>query len=285
MRRLTAGITLVVTIMSVAGCIESSSSSFSPKAGVCHQSDVQESDKSSYAPISCDLSHEAETVYVGVFNDEKSRPTSGTAARSKAFAACDAAATTHVGKEWRGARLLLRLVIPTAQGWTSGERWFRCDLSEVSGLAWTDPKPRIGSLGRRLREQSDLPLGCLEFVELADGRIDLWGEQVPCTAEHNGEFAGVWHAPEMAYSEANVDGGPSYDACSDIVEEYVRMPDAGALAKHLKAVWFSPGEAEWLDGDRGVRCFLWTPDHKITRSLRGAGPEGLSAALSSSVKE
>ena len=42
-------------------------------------------------------------------------------------------------------------------------------------------------------------------------------------------------------------------------------------------IFYPPSQREWEEGDRGVRCFLWSDDRKLTRSMRGAGPQGLPA--------
>lgn len=282
MPRRTPGIMLVAVMAALAGCTgqspsSSGSGSFTPDAGVCHRIDVRESDQASYAPLSCKELHEAETVHVGAFveSDHKARPVNRTPAMRKTFDVCDAAATEYVGGEWRGARLLLRVVLPTERGWTSGERWYRCDLSEILGMEYTDPHPRQGSLKGVLGGRSDLAFGCFNVADLPNGEIGGMIELESCAVSHHAEYTGVWRAPDMPYADVTIDGGPGYVGCRAVVADHVGVPDDDDLERRTEVALRWPPESEWLDGDRGIRCFLWVRDRDLTRSLRGAGTEGL----------
>jgi hypothetical protein len=46
--------------------------------------------------------------------------------------------------------------------------------------------------------------------------------------------------------------------------------------KYRTGTTFRPPSAEgWQRGDRGVRCFLWSSDKDLTRSLKQAGRSAL----------
>lgn len=281
----TAGLVVPVMLASLTGCVGGSTgdtgqSTFAPQGGACHRFDVQEGDRHSYAPVSCAEAHEAETVHVGAFvgadAEQDTVPARQGPALRKAFDACDAAATDYAGGEWRGARLLLRVVIPTGRGWAAGERWFRCDLSEITYLEVTDPRPRQGSLRDVLKGTSDLTFNCLNVTELPDGNLGGLIELDSCAVTHDAEYAGVWRAPETAFADVAAEGGPAGDGCWDVVARYVGVP-RDALEGRADVVWRLPFEQDWLAGDRGVRCFLWIPDRTLTRSLRNSGTKGLPA--------
>ncbi|MEU5673845.1 hypothetical protein ABZ749_26530, partial [Micromonospora sp. NPDC047753] len=52
---------------------------------------------------------------------------------------------------------------------------------------------------------------------------------------------------------------------------------AGRRRAVAGSIYYPPSQREWEEGDRGVRCFLWSDDRKLTRSMRDVGPEGLPA--------
>ncbi|MBO4208117.1 septum formation family protein [Micromonospora echinofusca] len=264
--------------------------SFTPQMGACHRFDAAESGRSGYDPVGCDELHEAETVHVGVLtaSDDGSRPEGGSPARRAAFDACDAAATGYLGGEWRAARLVLRVVVPTVPDWDRGDRWFRCDLSEIGGMEFDDPTPRKGSLRAALADtpggnssaggRSGLAYGCLNVAELPDGEIGGVAELDSCDTAHHAEYAGVWRAPDQSYADLRGGDGPALDGCRAVVARYLSVPEAGDLDGRVEVVFRLPPEQEWGAGDRGVRCILWLPDHGLTRSLRGVGPAGLPPA-------
>ncbi|MBQ1076723.1 septum formation family protein [Micromonospora sp. C31] len=285
MPRWTASLVVPVMLAALTGCVESSAgdrgrSTFAPQAGACHRFDVQEGDRDSYAPVACTEVHEAESVHVGAFvsddAEQDAAPARHGPALRKAFDACDTAATNYVGGEWRGARLLLRVVIPTEQGWTAGERWFRCDLSEITYLEVTDPRPRQGSLKDVLEGTSDLAFDCLNVTELPDGDPGGLIELDSCAVTHDAEYTGVWRAPEIAFANVAAEDGPTGDGCWDVVARYVSV-SRDDLVGRADVLWRLPSEQNWLAGDRGIRCFLWIPDRTLTRSLRNSGTKGLPA--------
>ena len=286
MRRWVAGLVVAGLAAALTGCVRGSAedtgrSAFVPQGGACHRFDVQDGDQTSYAPISCADPHEAETVHVGAFvgadAGQDAAPARQGPALRKSFEVCDTAATDYVGSEWRGARLLLRVVIPTSRGWTAGERWFRCDLSEITYLEVTDPRPRQGSLRDVLAGPSELAFGCLNVTELPDGSIGGMAELDSCTIAHDAEYAGVWRAPDAPYTDMKDEAGPAGAGCLGVIARYVGIPE-DALAGRAEVVRRLPFEQDWLAGDRGIRCFVWVADQKLTRSLRNSGTKGLSTA-------
>lgn len=280
MGRRTIGGLLAAAVVALTGCTEDTGGTagtradrtFTPAAGICHRTDVRESDRTSYDPVGCDDLHEAETVHVDTFagGDRATRPAENSPARRTAFDACDTAATGHLGGEWRGARLLLRVVVPTGPAWEAGERWYRCDLSEIGGMEFDDPSPRQGSLRGVLGGRSDLAYGCLNVVELPGEEIGGVSELDSCAIPHHAEYAGVWRAPDQSYADLQSVERPVWDGCRTVAARYLSVPAADDLDDRVKVIFRLPPEQQWDAGDRGVRCILWLPDHSLTRSLRGA---------------
>jgi hypothetical protein len=180
---------------------------FLPRAGVCHITSDRTGYLANYAPLDCGQVHRAETVHIGTFTGtaakQSVRPAAGSPAMRAAFTDCDAQITRFLGSEWRGARLSIEVVPPSPQGWTGGNRWYRCDVIELDVLDGSTVRirpdshaiERTGSLRDSLTKPNPLAYGC--FTQ------DRWQNLIPiaCTKRHRYEYAGVWTAPDTTYAE------------------------------------------------------------------------------------
>ena len=232
-----------------------------------------------YETVDCARNHLAETVHVGTFagpTADGDRPEPGSATLRPARAECDQRAREVLGGDWHAARLALTVALPSAPAWRAGARWFRCDLSETGSIDNTRPVNRIGQPARRddrrhpaaaplLRPQADRRQpqlhgpGALHRAAPRRVRRRLPG------AGH--DLGGVRPVPPA--------GAPR---CMALIAAFAEVPDNSDLPYRAGSIFYPPSQREWEEGDRGVRCFLWSDDRKLTRSMRGAGPQGLPAS-------
>ncbi|GAB3155560.1 hypothetical protein GCM10027290_51950 [Micromonospora sonneratiae] len=278
MRRLTAvsTTTFLVTAALLAGCQQESpraEASFAPTAGVCHRTMPQKAEP--YEPMDCFGPHETETVHVGTFEGKDatlgSTPANGSPAQLRAYQACDSAVRAFVGGDWREARLIMRLLMPSKDGWAAGQRWFRCDLTEMLAIDFPDPNGRTGTLKGALGRSTPLRLTCFN----PESKLGQIQEMVPasCTAPHTSEFGGVWTAPDGRYGDL---AGDAMDrGCADVLARFANVPNDGDLEYRFGTITYGPDEQQWEAGERGVRCFLWLEDRKVSRSLKSAGVNDL----------
>ncbi|GAB2930869.1 hypothetical protein GCM10027280_18020 [Micromonospora polyrhachis] len=212
-----------------------------------------------------------ETFHVGAFAGEDASPTrpptDGSPVRLRAYAACDVQASSFVGGNWREARLLLRVVLPSTAAWTAGQRWFRCDLSEVGAAFDPHPVPRAGTLVSALSTPSSLRHNCY-VAGLEAGQLSRMFP-MSCTEPHNTEFAGVWTAPAGPYAELPDDA--MLDGCLSKIADFADLPNDDDMAARSGALYFPPEEISWTAGDRGVRCFLWLEERTVSKSLKSVG--------------
>jgi hypothetical protein len=249
---------------------------FTPEGGVCHADVADVVTLAAYQPVDCAAPHRVEAVHVGAFPaDQTAPPAGGSADFRGAFAECDTRATAYVGDDWRAGRLRLSVAVPSAPGWTSGSRWYRCDLAEVSTAeAAATVVNRTGSLRGALAGPSPLRLGCQQSRRDRGGGVETL-LPVDCGTRHDAEFVGVWRAPDRPYPARDADWAPLYAGCRSTIARYVGVPDDVTLRFRGDVVVRPPGAGRWRVGDRGVRCYLWLSDRAVTGSLKGAGPSGL----------
>jgi hypothetical protein len=232
---------------------------------------------SSFNPVDCAITHVVEAVHVGRFGgaaaERVTPPPQGSPEVRAAFAECDRKASEYVGGEWRSARLRLQVSLPSPRAWTGGSRWFRCDVSEVNNVEdGGAAASRTSGLRGALRSRSPLHLGCyLNFLDPVTSIRAM--PAVDCGEAHNSEFVGVWTAPDIPSPEKNGDWARFHAGCRTVIAKYVGVP-ADRNMRHRFGSRVILGE-EWDDGDRGVRCYLWLANRKVTKSLKGGGPGAL----------
>ncbi|WDZ82344.1 septum formation family protein [Micromonospora cathayae] len=204
------------------------------------------------------------------------RPAAGSAALRAIRADCDQRTREVLGGDWRSARLTLQVTLPSTAAWAAGARWYRCDLSETGSLDNNRPVVRSGSLRGALIGDSPLTHRCFDPKLIAD---DLnYMAPVLCTEPHRAEFVGVYREREMSWARFAAADDAVHRRCLGLIAEYAKVPNNGDLPYRVGSIFYPPSRQEWAEGDRGVRCFLWSDDRKLTRSMRGAGPAGLPAS-------
>lgn len=293
MRRLTVPAAVLAVLLVLAGCAEAGVDGdltddwpalaepqpYVPVAGVCLPDESpREVPAAAAGGVDCAVPHVGETVHVGAFPAALVKLPPEQAAESRAaFAECDRQASGYTGGQWRAARLRLDVAVPTGTAWAAGARWFRCDLTEVTGVEQESPAAvvRTGSLRDVLKAGGPLRLGC---YTAALNRVRLVEKLTPidCARPHNAEFAGVWAVPErLERPRRDRDWVPFYGACTRIVAAYVGVPDDGTLPARAGVRPVPTSPARWRAGDRAVRCYFWLPERQVSTSLRGGGPAAL----------
>ncbi|RKF24475.1 septum formation family protein [Micromonospora globbae] len=230
-----------------------------------------------YETVPCSRSHLAEAVHVGTFDADEAapRPGPGSPALRAARAECDQRAREVLGGDWHAARLTLHIALPSAAGWAGGARWFRCDLSETDSIDNTRPVNRTGSLRGAMIGDSPLIHRCFD-PKLIGGNLNYM-EPVLCTEPHRAEFVGVYVERDMSWETFSASADGVHRRCMALIATFAAVPNNSELAYRVGSIFYPPSKREWEEGDRGVRCFLWSDDRKLTRSMRGVGPRGLPA--------
>ncbi|WP_320065750.1 septum formation family protein [Micromonospora sp. RTGN7] len=244
---------------------------FVPEAGVCHPAVETVGYRSSYTTVDCAKTHFTETVHVGVFTgadaDRFNSPPPGTREARAAFHVCDTQATAFVGADWRGGLMSVQVVVPEPKDWTGGSRWYRCDLFTLapidSDTAADHAVERAGTLRGGLSRPSPLAHGC--FTD--DKYENLL--PAPCTKRHRFEYVGVWTAPDGAYKTADRDADVVHMHCRSVVTAYTKGTPSAKSAQGTGTTYRLPSPKAWERGDRGIRCFYWSGDRDMTRSLKG----------------
>jgi len=295
MRRWLAALALAgVTAMLLAGCGQargadgdltddwpalSAPRPFTPASDTCLPRITSIVQASTYETVDCARSHLAEAIHVGTFTGPAAlapaRPGPGSAALRAARAECDQRAREMLGGDWHTARLTLSVSLPSAAAWSGGARWFRCELAETDSIDNTRPVNRVGSLRGALIGDAPLFHRCFDPKLIGDNLNYM--APVLCTEPHRAEFVGVYEEQDMSWAEFARSGERAHQRCMELIATYAAVPYNSDLPYRAGSIYYPPSQREWEEGDRGVRCFLWTDDRKFTRSMRGAGPEGLPA--------
>ena len=245
---------------------------FRPAAGQCHEALAETAAMAEHRPVSCDELHVAETFHVGDGPAEPVVPVGGSAAMHAAYADCAERAAGFLGGPWRGALIVVRVVWPSRANWSGGARWYRCDVAQAD-LDGGGDTARDGSLAGALSRDTSLRLGC--FQAEVDGTAVRAMTPVACSRRHAAEFAGLWTAPDVPYAEQARDREHSAAGCRSAIARYTGVPDDANVQYRTGWISFNPTRIEWQQGERRVRCFLWSSDGSLTRSLAGAGPSAL----------
>jgi hypothetical protein len=167
------------------------------------------------------------------------------------------------------------VALPSTPAWTGGSRWFRCDVTELTNVEDNgDTATRTTDLRDVLKKSSPLSLGCYAIKLAKDDSIDTM-PAANCGKPHNGEFAGVWTAPETPYPTKDADWSPFHDECRKVIAKYVGLPNDGNLKYRTGVISLPGGSGDWKAGNRGVRCYLWLSGRTVSTSLKGAGAAAL----------
>jgi Septum formation len=232
------------------------------------------------APVECTEAHNIETIYVGKFTgadgDRTTPPAVGSPARRAAYEQCASQAKTYLGDDWRTGNMDLFLVTPIPLHWEAGARWFRCDAMEYKDLKSYEIVNRTSSVKDALSAGGPLRISCLTITASSANEVTTMVGSA-CDTPHNGEFAGVWEAPDGPYvDDRNARTATNLTGCRGVVAAYAGIPNDGNFQYRTGQV-ASPhwsGKTAWDLGNRGVRCYIWTGKN-VTKSLKGAGTAGL----------
>jgi hypothetical protein len=242
--------------------------SFRPAATGCFDKLESTAPLTSYAPFDCTERHVAEAFFVG---DLPTAATDTTTGRKAAATECSKRADVFTGAEWRTGRLRLQPVLPGAEGWAAGARWFRCDLAEVD--PGTDRVvSRDGSLKGALSGAAALALRCFN-PSVRGGDVRAM-PAAPCDKDHHAEFTGLWTAPDIALDKLEGDSRMAA-GCQSSIADFAGVPDDKNMQYRAGWLAFAPSRSEWAAGIREVQCFLWLADEKMRTSYKDAGPTKL----------
>ncbi|MER7167545.1 septum formation family protein [Micromonospora sp. NPDC000207] len=250
---------------------------FVPSSGVCLPRITVVVQASTYETVDCTRNHLAEALHVGAFTGRtaraENRPDPGSPALRTARTECDKRVREVLGGDWRSARLSLTIAVPTTSAWSAGARWYRCDVAETDSIDNARPVNRIGSLRGALVGDSPLSHSCFD-PKLISGNLNYMAP-VLCSEPHRAEFVGVYQEEDMTWEEFGRADAQVHRRCMELVANFAAVPVNSDLSYRTGSIFYPPSQREWEEGDRGIRCFLWSDDRKLTRSMRGAGPTGL----------
>ena len=252
-----------------------------PTAPACYTADDDDLTTITKWPeaTDCTKSHNVELIYVGQFSDADASsssgpPASGSPGRRTAYETCASQAKTYLGADWRAGRLELTLDVPISQQWEAGARWYRCDVQEYKDLQNYEVLDRTASLKSGLVGSAELKLSCMTITETSAQEIDKI-LPVACSTSHNGEFAGVWDAPDGPYpTDANARKTANLNGCRGVVASYAGIPNDSNFTYRTGQVATPFNKAAWELGNRGVRCYIWL-NKNVSNSLKGVGTGGL----------
>lgn len=252
---------------------------WTPKAGECHRSSGETVVLAVYQPVPCTDEHLAETAYLGAFTGEfatrETVPPWGSPAHRAAYADCVAKTTEFLGDDYRSGNVALYVGLPGPGAWTGGARWYRCDLTEIRITDGGSDVRRSGSLRGALATGGTLRHGCFTIKDKADDKhVDT--APVACTASHNGEFAGLYLAPDIPAPD-DAAAEKLADNCSAVIAKYAGVPNDRNLLRRFRFVWHWWGKDEWARGNRAFHCTLWMP-RVATRLMKGAGTGAFPAS-------
>lgn len=255
----------------------------SPSPPRCHGQAAARTAEALAGTVDCAAPHQSETVHTGEFTGAAAAADSvgPPSALVATFGECDKQAATALGADWRTARLRLDLVVPSTTAWTAGQRWYRCDLVELTGVG-PDGKiaERSGSLvGALTTPDAPLRLGCAQVKLDQRNNVETVADR-PCDVKHEGEFAGVWNAPaKVTYPVKDRDYVPFYEGCLKTIAAYVKMRYEPGFQARTGYIPVLADKSTWAMGDRGVRCFLWIRFRPLTASVKGVGEKGFPANI------
>lgn len=252
---------------------------FVPAARVCYFYTSSVDDRAAkFPPTDCTNLHNVETVSVGAFSgadgDRDTVPPDGHPARRRAYEDCTQAANAFLGGDWRTGRLRLEAIVPKSAQWSAGARWYRCDLIELNNTSRVR-QGRTNTLQGALTGNSTVGIGCVQVSVNADSTVSAV-TSVECSAPHNAEFAGIFEHPDGPYPSDEEVHNQFRGGCMAVVAAYAGVPnDANLVYRTGRYYWPMFAKREWLEGNRGTRCYLIDINRTFTSSLKRVGPAGL----------
>lgn len=237
---------------------------FAPEVG-CHLAAVAENaSRTDYALVDCASSHVSETIYVGQLSGpiaaEKALPLATNPALAAAYAECSGRADRLFGASWLDFLLELRLVLPTAEAWQGGARWFGCDLLQPTSYE----DETYANRDKALKPETAVRMGCYQ-TKVSGSTADL--TEVTCGVSHNTEYVGSFVATAAQPPVSSDDWQALHERCMGLVAKYVGVSYSQADDRYLDVA--GTASDNFAAGRKGVRCFLWLRNAKMTGSAKG----------------
>lgn len=253
-----------------------------PVAGACY-SDLNSASYLAYATaaqvgrsVDCGTDHEMETAYVGTFTGTAATtapPVDESPEFRSAYVVCEGNVSQYLGGDWRTAPVWLTVVLPDADSWRVGARWFRCDVGHMASPLRNLGIIHTGSVKDGLRGSRPLAITCLTAEQTSTGSI-YRTDPADCGTPHQAEFVGIYVAPDGPWPVADDGEALALSGCRKAVGHFLGVADA--------TDWYNPSvgyytdfftHQRWEVGDRSVRCFAfaYTKNGTFVGSVRGIG--------------
>lgn len=233
-----------------------------PQAGQCFTSVYAEViTTADRRPVDCATKHYGEVVYVGRFTGpaaalpEPPRLTPDAAAgpaaaQRMAYETCAKESETYLNHAWYDPNLRLRVALPYDKAWSSGARWFACELYEHG---WG-----VGSDTIDLRRADSLTSRWMATV-CVDQNTDDW-PAVACSQRHPGEFVGGFELPATMTKEPKTaaEWDKLFERCFRLAAVYRGVSLSKARQMSGVSAWWIDDPELWPSGRRSALCFTWT---------------------------
>jgi hypothetical protein len=221
--------------------------------------------------------HEMETAYVGTFTGDVAAASAPPADDSPAFRStyvdCEVNASQYLGGYWWAAQVWVSVVLPDADSWHVGARWFRCDVGHMASPLRYLGIIHTGSVKDGLRGSRPLAITCLTAEETSTRSV-YRTDPADCNAPHQAEFVGIYVAPVGPWPVADDGVALAESGCLKAVGHFLGVANT--------ADWYNPTvgyltdgftQQQWEVGDRTVRCFAYayTKNRTFVGSVRGIG--------------
>jgi hypothetical protein len=220
------------------------------------------------APGACSGPHSAEIIFVGTLTDNdypvklEAPSLAGTADFSRAQRVCHDQARRYVGEfddaaRWRvPPRVFVRVTVPSAAAWSTGQRWFTCQLVPQTNLDLVAFDGAIAGAQSAARPPAILG-SCAQKVD---------GPTVDCPLPHGAEQLTVWEPPTRMQAQRTLRSGPP--ACTVLAAAIIGRADPTfggriAIVDHIEPLQ----QSCWVVATDGSR---------LTGSLIGYGDRPLA---------
>jgi hypothetical protein len=204
-------------------------------------------------PVDCSEPHNAETFYVGEFEDADDLAYDDPSLGAQVYQQCQRRYMRFVGAN---PSLAMRSVIdwawwrPSEDDWDDGARWYRCDV--VGGNEDSKEMVNLPTTAKGVLLGIPEP----KWMLCAAGPVVAEAPKVPCSEPH------VWRAVSVVVVGKPKDKWPgprvvevnTRDYCSDWVGAWLNYP----LDYEYGYTWF--GKAEWEAGNRQSVCWARTEE-------------------------
>ena len=203
--------------------------------------------------VGCAATHTAVTFGVAAFSAEEAYPAEGVAYSGPVRAALDSGCyPPAVDKQVVGTRVYRYMYFPTAEQWSVGARWARCDLSilalgPTAGTALaplTQSQDEIIAAAHTSYQKCLTQQGDPSTVGPATSSADAtW---VDCAGVYTWKFADGWKMTEGTYPGEEKTKATEQQVCKSVRDIL--------LGAYTAVSW--PTQADWDAGLRSVQCWI-----------------------------